>query len=472
MWRRERTWAASRSRSSRTWPSVVFAPDGTLGLCSHTGQALEVRDLTTGQKLHRLPRASGAGFAFTPDSRDVVIENRSQELGQSTIQCIEARSDLPKWSVRMSGVNAAVNGCWSRPATGDLVTLYDDGTVIVRDLADGKELRRLALPIEKIRDGCSGLSPDGLRLLTGQDDNTILLRSLADGGLRHRYKVDWIPTGPPVFSLPDGRFAVAHTFRSREYFWRLPEPESADRAVPLARKAAAPRPAVAAAAPSPLEAARRIARSDRPEQAIPLYEKELKERPGDPRAWVEYGHLLAGHKPTAEVDTAFLRASRLAPDDFQPFLDDWWVVGPYAHDVRAMEPPRTGPIPRGRSRWGPGRPRRPTGEPSRADPDGWVDLAPYFTPSERVSAYALTYLYTQEERELTLSLAADDLARVWLNGKLVFEHLRQPALKATKVNLVLQPGRNTMLIKVANDRGAFGFHMVPLASRRRADKSR
>ena len=108
----------------------------------------------------------------------------------------------------------------------------------------------------------------------------------------------------------------------------------------------------------------------------------------------------------------------------------------------------------------------------RADPDGWVDLAPYFTPSERVSAYALTYLYTQEERELTVSLSADDLARVWLNGKLVFEHLRPPALPATKLNLMLQPGRNTVLIKVANDRGAFGFHMVPLASRRRTGKPR
>ena len=69
----------------------------------------------------------------------MVIQNDSQELGQYTIQCIGARSDVLRWSVRMSGVNAPVNGCWCRPATGDLVTVYDDGTVIVRDLADGKE---------------------------------------------------------------------------------------------------------------------------------------------------------------------------------------------------------------------------------------------------------------------------------------------------------------------------------------------
>ena len=109
----------------------------------------------------------------------------------------------------------------------------------------------------------------------------------------------------------------------------------------------------------------------------------------------------------------------------------------------------------------------------RADPDGWVDLAAHFTPSERISAYALTYLYTQEERELTVSLAADDfVSRLaqWQAG--LRAHPRPRHCGDESPNLVLQPGRNTMLIKVANDRGAFGFGMVPLASRRRADKSR
>ncbi len=347
--------------------------------------------------------------------------------------------------------------------------MFDDGTVIVRDLADGKQRYRLSLPIEKIHNLCSGLSPDGLRLLTGHDDNSISLWSVADGVQRHRFKLDHIPTGAPVFS-PDGRFAVAHTFRSREYFWRLPEPEPADRADSLAHKDATPRPASAAAGPSPLEAARGIARSDHPEQAIPLYEKELKERPGDAHAWVEYGRLLAGRGQSAEADAAFMRAARLAPNDLQPFLDQWWIVGPYVYDVRAQGAPQARPDPsrpilvntRAVVPW----------RIVRADPDGWVNLADPFTQKERMSAYALTYLYTQEERDLALSLAADDFVRVWLNGKLVFEHIRPPTLSGTRVRLELQPGRNTLLVKVANDRGPFGFGMVQLSTWRRTEKPR
>ena len=246
----------------------------------------------------------------------------------------------------MSGVNAPVNGCWCRPATNDLVTVYDDGTVIVRDLADGKQLHRLSLPIEKIHDLCSGLSPDGLRLLTGHDDNSISLWSLADGGLRHRFKLDRYPDRAAGVLAPDGRFAVAHTFRSREYFWRLPEPEPADRADSLARKDAAPRPAVAprpalrlsrppAGSPGPIIPSRRspsMRRSSRSGQVTPT--------PGSSMA-----DLLAGRGQSAEADAAFLRASRLAPNDFQPFLDQWWIVGPYVYDVRAMGHPQNRPDP-------------------------------------------------------------------------------------------------------------------------------
>ena len=168
-----------------------------------------------------------------------MIHNTSREPGQYTVQCIGAGSDVLRWSVALTGVTRPFNGSWCRPATNDLVTVFDDGTVIVRDLADGKQRYRLSLPIEKIHNLCSGLSPDGLRLLTGHDDNSVSLWSVADGVLRHRFKLDHIPTGAPVFS-PDGRFAVAHTFRSREYFWRLPEPEPADRADSLARQDATP----------------------------------------------------------------------------------------------------------------------------------------------------------------------------------------------------------------------------------------
>ncbi len=373
---------------------------------------------------------------------------------------------MSRWSVRVSGIDAPVNGCWCVPATGDLVTVYNDGTVLVLNVADGKERRRFSLGMA-IRQGCSDLAPDGRWLLTGHDDNTVRLWSLADRGLRRQFNLDTIPTGAPAFS-PDGRFAVAHSFRGRQYFWRLPEPGPTDRGASLAGAEKTPaQSAVAAAGPSLLENARTSFRLGQPERAIPLYEKALKERPEDSGVWVEYGLMLAAHGRHTDADAAFLRAAKLAPGDFEPYLSHWWIVGPFAFDVGAMEAPQHTPDP---SRQIPG----PTSRPwrlVRADPDGWVDLAEFFSPSERVSAYALTYLYTREERELAVSLSADDFVRVWLNGKPVFEHVRGPALAATKIpHLILRPGRNTLLIKVANDRIGFTFSIVPLSSHLRGEK--
>jgi hypothetical protein len=179
--------------------------------------------------------------------------------------------------------------------------------------------------------------------------------------------------------------------------------------------------------------------------------------------------MLTGRGQFEEVNSAFARAARLAPGDFQPFLDNWWVVGPYPYDPRAQAPPQTAPGPTLPVPATP-RPGYLPWRPVRADPDGWVDLGEYFTPSERISAYALTYLWTLEERELILSVTADDLVRVWLNGKLVYEYLR-PGLKGARVTLKLQPGRNLLLVKVINEKGFFGFGVMPVSSGQRADKT-
>jgi eukaryotic-like serine/threonine-protein kinase len=444
---------------------VAYAPDGVLAIIAHPEGNLRLWDLTVGKRLHRLPRARGGGYCFTPDSQDVVVQSYYKPLGRYTVQRIAARDNVPRWSVRVSGIEAPANGCWCVPATGDLVTVYNDGTVLVHDVADGSERRRLSLGMA-IHAGCSGLALDGRRLLTGHDDNTVRLWSLPDCGLLRQFTLDTSPTGPPAFS-PDGRFAVAHSFRGQQYFWRLPEPGPVDRNDSLAGAKSPARPSVAAAGPSLMENARSSFRLNQPERAVPLYEKALKERPDDSGAWVEYGRMLAALGRHTDADDAFLRAAKLAPGEFGPYLSHWWIVGPFAFDVRAMEAPQNRPDP--------SRPiPAPTPRPWRlvqADPDGWVDLAEFFSPSSRVSAYALTYLYTREERELALSLTADDFVRVWLNGKLAFEHVRGPALPATTIpRLMLQPGRNTLLIKVANDRVDFTFGVVPLSSHVRSER--
>jgi WD40 repeat protein len=208
---------------------AVWSPDGRLAIGAHSDGNLALWDLPAKKKLHGLPSTWDAGYAFTPDGQDVVIQTYTKAPGHYTVQGIEALSDRPKWSVRLNGIHSPVNGCWCRTATGELVTVYDDGTVVACALADGKELRRMSLKVARLRDRCSALSPDGRRLLTGHVDHRVRLWNLADGSACHEFVLEREPTGPPAFS-PDGRFAVAHSFRGMQYFWHLPESEPANRA--------------------------------------------------------------------------------------------------------------------------------------------------------------------------------------------------------------------------------------------------
>ena len=177
--------------------------------------------------------------------------------------------------------------------------------------------------------------------------------------------------------------------------------------------------------------------------------------------------MLAGRGRHTDADGAFVRASKLAPGDFEPFLRDWWIVGPFPFELRVWRPRRIGPTPRARSPRH--RPRALAADPGRSPRLGRSRQV--FLAVGADLRLCLDVLWAPEERDLTITLAADDFVRVWLNSKLVYEHARGPALEATRLpNLILQPGRNTLLIKVANDRIGFTFRVVPLLSRPRGKR--
>jgi WD40 repeat protein/serine/threonine protein kinase len=199
---------------------AMWSPDERLALTTHSNGITQLWDADTGKKVCVLPKTLSFGYCFTPDSQGVLIHCPS--ASGHAVQFVESRSGVVVWSVPVGEKVLALNGCWCLPGETELVAAFDDGTVIWRDLADGREMRRLQLR-KKIRDHCSALSPDGGRLLTGHDDLSVRLWDLADGKQIHQFAVDVVPTGPPAFS-PDGRYAVAHSFRRSQYFWRLPDP--------------------------------------------------------------------------------------------------------------------------------------------------------------------------------------------------------------------------------------------------------
>jgi serine/threonine protein kinase/tetratricopeptide (TPR) repeat protein len=92
---------------------------------------------------------------------------------------------------------------------------------------------------------------------------------------------------------------------------------------------------------------------------------------------------------------------------------------------------------------------------------GRVDLRKVFD-FEKVASYALTYVYSPEERPAVLWVGGDDYIRVWLNGRLIHEvpdTINEWAWRLNRVPVTLRAGRNTILVKVTNIGGAYGFHL-------------
>jgi tetratricopeptide (TPR) repeat protein len=131
------------------------------------------------------------------------------------------------------------------------------------------------------------------------------------------------------------------------------------------------------------------------------------------------------------------------------------VIGPYPKDVRASAPPQTSHDP---SRPPDGKADGPRWRLAPADPSGWVNLGAEFSTSDNASAYMMGYVDLPAEQELLLSLKADGLARVWLNDKVVFEHLKPPEM-SNRDDLVVRfkKGRNVLVAKVASLGHPFGL---------------
>lgn len=75
-------------------------------------------------------------------------------------------------------------------------------------------------------------------------------------------------------------------------------------------------------------------------------------------------------------------------------------------------------------------------------------------------AYALTYLHAPQDMDATLAVGSDDLAIMWLNGEQVYRYdLRGRAYtsKDDRVEVKLRKGSNTLLVKINQGGGDWGF---------------
>ncbi len=92
---------------------------------------------------------------------------------------------------------------------------------------------------------------------------------------------------------------------------------------------------------------------------------------------------------------------------------------------------------------------------------GFVNLAGLLEPNEQAIAYGLAYVFSPEDLKAHLLIGSDDGVRIWLNNELVHSN---PAYRGAypdqdTIPVELKKGRNTLLVKVLQGGGGWGFYV-------------
>jgi len=142
-------------------------------------------------------------------------------------------------------------------------------------------------------------------------------------------------------------------------------------------------------------------------------------------------------------------------DQYEGYITDWWVAGPYVekgkpgHELLdqpfAPEQPGATDV-----QWQ----KQPPGKGAEG---AWaVDLHATMRGDNR-AGYLLTRVYSPYTQPARLEVGSDDGIKVWLNGEVVHTNnaLRGLAPGEDKEPVRLQDGWNILMLKVTNDGGAW-----------------
>jgi serine/threonine protein kinase/predicted Zn-dependent protease len=187
------------------------------------------------------------------------------------------------------------------------------------------------------------------------------------------------------------------------------------------------------------------------------FQRARDSNPRSPKPLIAQAHALLEQWDASTAESLFEETLSLPSDELDLFLqtDGWWLAGPYPSEIETRSPPETAR--------GPGVLNDPAASPDQPpppDPDwrrlpsgefGKIDLGGRLPLEGGCSAYLLTYIYSPEARQIAFRVGSDGPRRVWLNGQSVHTS-KEPSIWAfalDQVQLELNLGRNTLLIKVA-----------------------
>jgi WD40 repeat protein len=131
------------------------------------------------------------------------------------------------------------------------------------------------------------------------------------------------------------------------------------------------------------------------------------------------------------------------------------LAGPYPEDLNVRCSPEDCPL------FGTAVPGTSAGESSESvnwkvvpyNSTGLVDFGSLREHIDHVSAYLRLPIYSLEDQHVAVLVGADDRARLWLNGELLYESSRAGAAVPDEVAVpaLLKAGWNTLLVRVANE---------------------
>jgi HEAT repeat protein len=137
------------------------------------------------------------------------------------------------------------------------------------------------------------------------------------------------------------------------------------------------------------------------------------------------------------------------------YLGAWLVAGPYSLPDKGFDEVFEAPFepeqPDQAASWQPL-------ETGRAD-NPWIFNLRKLAPCNNCCFYVRTAIWSQRQQPARLEIGSDDGVVCWLNGMLVHRRLIHRAVTESEdiVPVTLQPGWNTLLLKIVNAAGGCGF---------------
>jgi len=217
------------------------------------------------------------------------------------------------------------------------------------------------------------------------------------------------------------------------------------------------------------------------EKAILHFKKAIELDPNNPKAYVDLGRA---YEKKADLESAmrmYSQAAEISPaspwamyglrriDGIRLAMDkrlikDWYFIGPFDNSdregLKKVFPPEN-KIDLKATYKGKENKDIKWRRIFDYDSSGYVDLNDIIKPNDYAVSYALSYIYSPNDREAQFRLGFEDGIKIWLNDKEIFTYAVAPGgavLDNELVPVKFQKGWNKLLLKITDTWGSWGFY--------------